>query len=223
MEKMIEVLERELGLIKTEISQIHEAREKALALAREINQGSRRAIESVHSRDLEGAKKLIDSIKELNHQMEDILSDYPGLYPSVYFAQKELVEAVMFYAIYTKSAIPDRNSLGVTGVAYLNGLGEITGELSRWMNSAMREENNADMVKEIFDWIGRIVAHIMPFVFFPDAVTANAKNTRDNITKIYGARERDLTTYLRDERKRIRDEEKKKREEKLIKLLSERK
>lgn len=212
MEKMVKALEKELKSIEAEISRTHEIREKILALARGINQNSREAIESIHSGNLEAAKKLIRSAKGLNYQMADILSDYPGLYHSVHFAQKELVEAVMFYVIYTNSAIPSRNSLRVMEVAYLNGLGEAIGELRRWMISSTGE-NNVGLVKEIFNWMNKIMAFIRPFIAFPDAVTANAKNTRDNMIKIHGANQRDFVAFLRDEEKR-------KREEKLIRLLS---
>ncbi len=212
MKKLVEALEKELELIRTDFTQVHEIREKMLALARKINQSSREAIESIHGGELEAAKEFLKSAFELNGQMADMIESHPALYPSVYAAQKELVEAATFQAIYTKSEIPSRDSLRVTNIAYLNGLREAIGELSRWMGNSTTGKN-IELVKEIFNLINKITTLVRSFSSFPDAITANSKKERDDTMKIRGARERDLGIYLRDV-------EKKEREEKLIVLLS---
>ena len=174
------------------------AREKALRLSREIIRHSANTIRAAHRREYDEAKRLLksaaSSVQELNREIEDSQSEmvYTGF---IHDAQKEFAEASITLSLINSETIPDPEKLNVSYPAYLNGIGEATGELRRYILDSLRR-NDFTRCEELLSTMDEIYA-ILVTMDFPDAITYGLRRTTDMVRGILEKTRGDLTMALR--------------------------
>ena len=110
-----------------------EVREKAIKASRDVIKYSGWAITEIQKGDLDKAKKYLDMLEEATKKFLDLIRPFPELYYSgmAYNALSEYVEAIILYRIVICEDIPGYEDLGIPPTPYLQGLGDVVGELRR--------------------------------------------------------------------------------------------
>jgi len=197
-QKTIKKLESIAEKIRLNFSAKDTAREKALRLSREIIRHSANTIRAAHRREYDEAKRLLksaaSSAQELNREIEDSQSEmvYSGF---IHDAQKEFAEASITLSLINSEPIPDPEKLNVSYPAYLNGMGEATGELRRYILDSLRR-NDFSRCEELLSTMDEIYAMLVT-MDFPDAITYGLRRTTDTVRGILEKTRGDLTMALR--------------------------
>ena len=196
--KTTENLEKIAEKIRFNFSAKDAAREKALRLCREIIRHSANIIRIVHRREYAEAKQLLTSasalLKELDREIKDNQNEllHAGF---IHDAQKEFAEASITFAIINSESLPNPEALQVSYPAYLNGIGEATGELRRYLLDSLRR-NDFSRCEELLSIMDDIYAMLIT-IDFPDAITYGLRRTTDNVRGILEKTRGDLTLALR--------------------------
>ena len=171
----------------------HKARERALALTREVIRLSANAIRNVHRRQFDVADELLAKAKSNLDLTKAGLTDHGDIFHAgfVHDAQKEFAEANTTLAFIAGRPLPTPESLGIMGAAYLNGIGETVGELRRHLLDALRSgdiqhcEEALDAMTDIYD--------VLVTMDYPEAVTGGLRRTADAMRGILERTRGDFT------------------------------
>jgi translin len=171
----------------------HQAREKALPLCRETIRLSANAIRCVHRRDFATADGLLAQAAENLGQAREGLAEHKDIFHAgfVHDAQKEYVEASTTLALVAGRPLPTPDGLEVLAAAYMNGLGEVIGELRRHLLDAMREGDVAhceDALQSMGD-----IYDVLVTMDFPEAITGGLRRTTDAMRGILERTRGDFT------------------------------
>jgi len=109
-------------------------------------------------------------------------------------AQKEYAEAATFVAITQNRPLPEAEELGIGWAPYLNGLGEMVGELRRYVLDQLRRGNINQ--GEVFLRHMDDVYALLTTVDFPDAITLGLRRTTDSTRGILEKTRGDLTVAV---------------------------
>lgn len=157
----------------------HERREAALRDCRRIIRDCANAIRAVHRGEMPRAHELLDQACRLHADMRRDLDGHPDIYFAGYVhdAQKEIAEAAVFAAIVERRDVPGPADLDVELASYLNGLGDVMGELRRFLLDGLRGNDGRDgeRLLQIMDDIYSVLVSID----FPDAMTGGLRRTTD--------------------------------------------
>ena len=173
------------------------AREKILPLCREVIRHSGNSIRAVHRQEfgqaaelLQSASGLLDKIAQAVDQNDEL--GYTGV---VRDAQKEYAEGRITLAILTGQKLPEPAELKVADAAYLNGLGEVVGELRRYLLDSIRggDLSRGEELLSVMDDIYSVLVTID----FPDAITAGLRRTTDMVRGVLERTRSDLTLTMR--------------------------
>ncbi len=120
-----------------------EVREKAIKVSRDVIKYSGWAITEIHKGDLEKAGEYISMLEDAARRFLELVKPYPELYYSgmANNALSEYVEAVVFYRIVCGEDIPGYEDLDIPPAPYLQGLGDVVGELRRLALEEVRKDN----------------------------------------------------------------------------------
>jgi len=174
------------------------AREDIIRWCREIIRSSANAIRAVHRHDYKSAQQLVDSTQIL---LSKIISSVPEghndlLYTGlIHDSQKELSEATITLAIVTGKTIPTPESIRVTYAAYLNGMGEVVGEMRRYILDTLRR-GDLSRCEEFLETMDDIYS-VLVTMDFPDAITFGLRRTTDAVRGILEKTRGDLTLLIR--------------------------
>ena len=197
-EKISGNLENIAEKIRISFSVRDAAREKALRLCREIIRYSANTIRIVHRREYAKARQLLQSastlIQELNQEIANKQNDLIGS-GFIHDAQKEFAEASITLSIITVELLPSPEKLQVSYPAYLNGIGEVTGEIRRYLLDSLRR-NDFSRCEELLCTMDDIYAMLVT-MDFPDAITYGLRRTTDTVRSILEKTRGDLTLALR--------------------------
>jgi len=118
-------------------------REEAIKLSRRIIKTSGWAITEVHKGDIGKALEYLEECEEKTRSLLEMLRSYPDLLYTglVYNSVSEYVEARIFLDIVRGRRIPTPRELGVPLIPYLQGLGDVVGELKRLSLELVRRED----------------------------------------------------------------------------------
>jgi translin len=184
------------------------AREAALGRCRDTIRNSANAIRAVHRADFATAQSLVDRAGQLLSEAKTALKDHLDIRHAgfVHDAEKEYAEARITLAIISDQGdLPGPDDLGVELAAYLNGLGEVVGELRRYLLDGLLHGGDIDRLVETLDVMDEIYGILVTFDY-PDAMTGGLRRTTDNVRGIlertrgdlsFAARQRDLEERLR--------------------------
>ena len=194
--------------ITAEIQQDFEAKDKAreigLSLSREVVRTCGTAIRHTHRRDVDKAAKLLEAARESLEKIELQLADHPDIYYSgfVEHAQQEFVECAVVHQLLTKNNsggnLPSPSELGVTNAAYLNGLGDVVGELRRHILDLIRQDMPQDGDR-FLDVMDEIYSTLMMFDY-PDAITRGLRRKSDVARSLIERTRGDLTNAMRQQK-----------------------
>ncbi|MHA1266779.1 MAG: haloacid dehalogenase [Candidatus Helarchaeota archaeon] len=120
-------------------------RETTLKLSRQSIRFTQEAIKAIHRREFNNAKEKLGEARELIQEVETNIKEIsPRLYYKGYVTdmQQEFVEASVFMRLLEgDDEIPGPNELKVSNYAYLQGLGEVIGELRRHALDSIRYDD----------------------------------------------------------------------------------
>lgn len=173
------------------------AREKSLHLSREVIRHSSNAIRAVHRQKKAEAEELLNSAQSLLKELSHLLDGHNDLLHTgfVHDAEKEFAEGSITLALISGKPLPDPKTLGVSYSAYLNGLGEATGELRRYLLDSLRQDDLSrceELLAIMDDIYGVLVT-----MDFPEAITHGLRRTTDIVRGILEKTRGDLTLTLR--------------------------
>jgi translin len=182
--------------IRVRFDDMDRAREHSLGLARRIIRNSGDAIKAIHRGEWDRADELVNETGDLVKQVNDLLSDKPDIYYSGYVgnAQTEYAEVSVLRAVLRDTTIPTPHELGIDDAAYLNGIGDVVGELRRHILDLIRKGRPAEGEKylEVMD---EFYTEMMSFDY-PDAITHGLRKKTDVARSLIERTRGDLTNAL---------------------------
>jgi len=174
----------------------HAARERALPKSRTAIRYCANSIRATHRQEFSAAEELLAQASTLVAEMARDLQGQPDIFYAgfVQDAQKEYAEAATFVAITQNRPLPEAEELGIGWAPYLNGLGEMVGELRRYVLDQLRRGNINQ--GEVFLRHMDDVYALLTTVDFPDAITLGLRRTTDSTRGILEKTRGDLTVAV---------------------------
>jgi translin len=176
-----------------------QAREKALATARQLTRACSLAIRAVHRGDSDIMTSHLADTRTLADSLRSELAIHPDLFYAGYTqdALKEFVEANVTCALIQSLPLLTPTELGVTDATYLNGLAEVIGELRRRTLDILRHgySQEAERLLGIMDEIYLVLVTMD----YPDAITNGLRRQTDIARGIIEKTRGDITFSLRGE------------------------
>jgi translin len=190
-------LEKIFDGIRQSVEAANGARERALALSREVIRFSANAVRATHRGEFAEAQALIEEARNRALQLRQALREYPQIYWTGYVqdAQKEFAEACLTLCMVGGDPLPTPCELQVEDAPYLNALGETVGELRRHFLDLLRrgEVWRAERVLSLMD---DVYDGLVTFDY-PDALTAGLRRTCDMVRGVLERSRGDLTAAPR--------------------------
>jgi len=183
--------------VRDEFQVRHAAREKGLALHRDVIRNSANAIRAAHRGEADTAGTLIADAQRLLQEIEVVLGPHPEIYYAgfIHDCQKEFAEANLTVALLSDRPLPDPDALGVHLPAYLNGLAEALGEVRRHLLDLVRQ-GALDRCEPLLQRMDDIYM-LLVTIDYPDAITAGLRRSTDVARGILEKTRGDLTVAIR--------------------------
>ena len=174
----------------------HAARERALPKSRAAIRFCANSIRATHRQEFQSAQELLAQASALLKEMELGLQDHKDIFYAgfVQDAQKEYAEAATFAALTQGRSLPEVSELSIGWAPYLNGLGEMVGELRRYVLDQLRRGNPDE--REVFLQHMDDVYALLTSVDYPDAITLGLRRTTDTARSILEKTRGDLTVAV---------------------------
>ena len=156
-------------------------REEGLKISREIVRECRTASFALHGQDFEKADQTIKIAEKALEKLEILFEGHADIYHAgfVEHAQQEYSEVAVLSSLLKEEGdrFPFPEELRVEYAAYLNGLGDVVGELRRHVLDLIRKESfeKAEIFLGIME---NIHAMLMDFDY-PDAITRGLRRKTD--------------------------------------------
>ena len=182
--------------IRVRFDDMDRAREHSLGLSRRIIRNSGDAIKAIHRGEWDRADQLVNETGDLVKQVNDLLSDKPDIYYSGYVgnAQTEYAEVSVLGAVLRDTTIPTPHELGIDDAAYLNGIGDVVGELRRHILDLIRKGCPSEGEKYL-DVMDEFYTELMS-IDYPDAITHGLRKKTDVARSLIERTRGDLTNAL---------------------------
>ena len=174
----------------------HGARERALPKSRAAIRFCANSIRATHRQEFQSAQELLAQASALLKEMELGLQDHKDIFYAgfVQDAQKEYAEAATFAALTQGRSLPEVSELSIGWAPYLNGLGEMVGELRRYVLDQLRR-GNLDECEVFLQHMDDVYA-LLTTVDYPDAITLGLRRTTDTARNILEKTRGDLTVAV---------------------------
>ncbi len=206
MHRLDEIAER----LRKDLETRTAARDRALAVARELTRVCSLAIRAAHrlpsdlshlpassSSQEEEMNQWLFKARALAETLRTELQPYPDLYYAGYTqdALKEFVEANITCALIQNHPLPTPEELYVVSATYLNGLAEAVGELRRRTLDILRHgySEEAERLLNVMDEIYSILVTMD----YPDAITNGLRRQTDLARSTIEKTRGDITFSLR--------------------------
>jgi len=126
--------------IMSELDELNTVREKILGSTRKIIQLSSRIINDVHlkRRSEDDIRRLRELVIELNTDAKS--NSRIAHAPYIDNALQEYCEAMILLAMVNDERIPTPEDLGVDSIPYLTGIGDVVGEMRRYVLGCLKEK-----------------------------------------------------------------------------------
>jgi len=155
-------------------------REEGLKISREVVRECRKASFALHNQDFEKADKSIKAAGEALEKLKVLFKGHADIYHAgfVEHAQQEYAEVSVLSSLFKEDKnIPSPDDLRVEYAAYLNGLGDVVGELRRHVLDLIRDES-FEKAETFLGIMENIHAMLMDFDY-PDAITRGLRRKTD--------------------------------------------
>jgi translin len=161
------------------LSERDSVREKALRLEREVVRRAGRSVTLILSGRMTEAEGELEESKRLVDELLGLLEPYPDLLysGSTYNALSEHVEAEVFHSIVLGRGVPGPRELKVPIPPYLQGLGDVVGELRRLCLDKLRQDR-FDEAWTLLDYMEAIYMGLRE-LDYPDALAPGLRHKAD--------------------------------------------
>ena len=175
------------------------ARDRALALARQLTRLCAVAIRAVHRDEADLMDEHLSEARRLADTLKSDLATHPDLFYAGYTqdALKEFVEASVTCALIRNQPLPTPDELGVIEATYLNGLAEVVGELRRRTLDILRHGYSQE-AERLLGYMDEIYL-VLVTMDYPDAITNGLRRQTDIARNIIEKTRGDITFSLRGE------------------------
>ena len=172
------------------------AREEALVLSRKVIRLCSSSIRSVHRRELEEAKSLVNQAGEELEKIRALVMNHQDVRYAGFVdgAEQEYAEALFVYSIITRHEILAPDEVGVEQVNYLAGLGDVCGELRRHILDLIRSGKAKD--GEYYLEVMEEIYYLLMLFDYPDAITRGLRRKSDLARSMLERTRGDLTNAL---------------------------
>ena len=161
---------------------------------------TREAISAIHRNEIQKANKSISKAKTLLKGAQVHLKELSSL-PVVGLvndAEGEVAEAALFFAFHQKQNPPTPDTIGISDIGYLQGLGDLVGELRRYSIDSLTNDN-LDEAKRAFDHMEQVYATLNTFDF-PRGLTPGVRRKTDVARGLIERTRADLSTAIENRR-----------------------
>lgn len=146
VEAVKRVIQESIDSARRVLDELDQAREQLIRLSRDVIRESGRAIVEVHKGDLEAAMNHMRLCEEATMNLLSLARKYPQLLYTglVNNAVSEYVEAKLFLVLVTEGRLlsyEELSGMGIPLVPYLQGLGDLVGELKRLALESVRRSD----------------------------------------------------------------------------------
>jgi len=178
------VLQKDLEFIEMLLNEKDAVREEVIKLSREITRLAGSIVHLVHRGEWSQAGELLVKARELVRELNKLVEKHPDLKYSglVYNCLGEYVEAYMFYSIITQHSTPSISELEVTIVPYLQGLGDLIGEIRRYVIKLL-DELKIEEAEEYLEVMEYIYSELRK-LDYPDALTPGLRHKVDVASRL---------------------------------------
>ena len=191
--------EANLENLSSIFDKLNDIREQSLTTSREIVRECSKSIRNIHRNDevsakehIENARKKLENLKSISGDVSEI--SYAGY---VLDAEREFVEAVMFYTFEVSGYIEPFNNFNVHPSSYIQGIGDTIGE---WRRKALDHLRNLDIKKaETYLAIMEEGMGTLNELDYPDALTGGLRRYADNARSIIERTRSDITNAFINE------------------------
>ncbi|AKB20205.1 MULTISPECIES: haloacid dehalogenase [unclassified Methanosarcina] len=158
-------------------------REEGLKISREIVRECRTASFALHGKNFEKAGNNIEAAGKALKKLESRFEGHADIYHAgfVEHAQQEYSEVAVLYSLLKDEGktqnIPSPDELRIEYAAYLNGLGDVVGELRRHVLDLIREDSFEKA--EVFLGIMENIHAVLMDFDYPDAITGGLRRKTD--------------------------------------------
>ena len=192
-------LESNLNKLSETFDKLNEIRETSLTISRAIVRDCSKSIRLIHRNDIKGAEKFIDSAKKKITELKKLTENVSEISFAGYVldAEREYVEAVLFYVYESKGYIEPFEKFNVHPSSYIQGIGDTIGE---WRRKALDHLRNLELVKsESYLNIMEEGLGILNELDYPDALTGGLRRYADNARGIIERTRSDITNAFVNE------------------------
>ena len=192
-------LESNLNNLSETFDKLNEIRETSLTISRAIVRDCSKSIRFIHRNDTKGAEKFIDSAKKKITELKKLTENVSEISFAGYVldAEREYVEAVLFYVYESKGYIEPFEKFNVHPSSYIQGIGDTIGE---WRRKALDHLRNLELVKsESYLNIMEEGLGILNELDYPDALTGGLRRYADNARGIIERTRSDITNAFVNE------------------------
>lgn len=190
-------LEQITDNIRSEMEDIHAARELALKRSRDLIRICAKAIRAMHREEWESAAQQLTTARQTADQLIDCTHAYPALYHAGYTQDslKEYVEASLVYALLLGHDFPTPAELQVKGSTWLNGASEAATELRRRILDLVRFGKNEE-AERLLSHMDEIYSVLTTFDF-SDSITGGLRRRTDTVRAVLERTRGDVTSSIR--------------------------
>ena len=192
-------LDSNLNNLSITFDKLNDIREQSLSISREIVRECSKSIRNIHRNDVSSAKEHIENAQNKIEKLKDISSDISEISYAGYVldAEREFVEAVLFYTFDVNGYIESYKKFNVHPSSYIQGIGDTIGE---WRRKALDHLRNLDIKKaETYLEIMEEGMGILNELDYPDALTGGLRRYADNARSIIERTRSDITNAFINE------------------------
>jgi len=153
----------------------------------------------MHRNDAKGSDEFIKSAKEKIDKLNKLSSEVSEISYAGYVldAEREFVEAVMFYTFEVNGIIEPFTNFNVHASSYIQGIGDTIGE---WRRKALEHLRNLEITEaEKYLKIMEESIGILNELDYPDALTGGLRRYADNARSIIERTRSDITNAFINE------------------------
>ena len=191
--------EANLEYLSSIFDKLNDIREQSLTTSRAIVRECSKSIRNIHRNDEVSAKEHIENARKKLENLKSISSDVSEISYAGYVldAEREFVEAVMFYTFEVSGYIEPFNNFNVHPSSYIQGIGDTIGE---WRRKALDHLRNLDINKaETYLAIMEEGMGTLNELDYPDALTGGLRRYADNARSIIERTRSDITNAFINE------------------------
>ena len=192
-------LDSNLNNLSISFDKLNDIREQSLAISREIVRECSKSIRNIHRNDVSSAKEHMERAQNKIEKLKNICSEISEISYAGYVldAEREFVEAVLFYNFDVNGYIEPYKKFNVHPSSYIQGIGDTIGE---WRRKALDHLRNLDIKKaETYLEIMEEGMGILNELDYPDALTGGLRRYADNARSIIERTRSDITNAFINE------------------------